>query len=75
MSESRHILQYPINLHKSSRFFTSLPISRLEEMAKIQADYAALQNDFKKRCEEVCTQVMWRKYDLRNYGYGAVVTA
>ena len=31
--------------------------SRLEEMAKIQADYAALQNDFKKRCEEVSSSV------------------
>ena len=29
--------------------------SRLEEMAKIQADYAALQSDFKKRCDEVST--------------------
>ena len=26
-------------------------------MAKIQADYSALQNDFKKRCEEVLNKV------------------
>ena len=26
---------------------------RLEAMAKVQAEYASLQNDFKKRCEEV----------------------
>ena len=34
-------------------WFLTMLLVRLEEMAKIQADYAALQNDFKKRCEEV----------------------
>ena len=34
-------------------WFLTILLFRLEEMAKIQADYAALQNDFKKRCEEV----------------------